>query len=139
MTITKAIRAYFLADPTIVALISNRFYPLKLPQSPVYPTITYQKISEVDTMSHEGYSGLTIKRYQLTLWDTQYERAMQLYALVKARVRFYGKNKATFNGQLSGIRVDNMWLAGGDEEYNPDATEYQQFIDFFIGYSETNP
>jgi hypothetical protein len=45
-----------------------RIYPMRLPQSPTYPAITYQNVSDTEEYSHGGRSGLQVARVQFSIW-----------------------------------------------------------------------
>jgi hypothetical protein len=55
MTIASLLQSRLANDEDVEALVSTRVYPLILPQKPVYPAISYQRISSTGTQ-HAGTS-----------------------------------------------------------------------------------
>lgn len=64
----------------ITAIASTRTYPMRLPQTPTYPAITYQKISNSE---QKGTSTLKDSRWQINCWASTYSGAKALAAQVK--------------------------------------------------------
>jgi hypothetical protein len=60
----------------------TRVHPIKLPQNPVYPSITYSRVSTQRLVSHDGDSNLIKARLQISLWAARYEDAKELAAEV---------------------------------------------------------
>jgi hypothetical protein len=139
MSLEAALRTYFLADPDLLSDFGTRYYPMGSPQNPIYPAVSYQKIDAVDTTSHQGYSGLTVTRFQLTVWTKSFSQNLAVGDRVKNRVRYYSRNRDSFSRMLSGIPVDSLWIAGDVPLYVPETGEYQRIIDFFIAHSEAQP
>lgn len=77
----SSLRAYLIAQPAIAALIGTRFYPVRLPQDPTLPAITYQTIAGGEGTTHEGASGLARTRVQFDCWAST---KGQVLALAKA-------------------------------------------------------
>jgi hypothetical protein len=65
----------------ITAIASTRTYPMRLPQTPTLPAVTYQKISNSE---QKGTSTLKDSRYQLNCWASTYAEAHSLAAQIKA-------------------------------------------------------
>lgn len=51
----------------VSTLVSTRIYPRKLPQTPTYPAISYQRISGTP---QQGSTDLRNPRYQINCWAT---------------------------------------------------------------------
>lgn len=68
----------------LAALVSGRCYPLNAPDPVVKPCIVYQVISDVQTNSLDGFSGLSNKRIQVDAYATAYGAVKALASSVKA-------------------------------------------------------
>jgi hypothetical protein len=92
------------------ATISTRMHPLRFPDTPTFPCITYQEISAPVVGSHDETSAtLTHARYQLDAWATTYSAAVSLgKAIFDALEGFKGvitKGSDTFT-IMAILRVD---------------------------------
>lgn len=71
-TLDERLRAAFLADAGVSALIGNRLYDRQIAQNqPQYPCAAYQRISTIPLYSqeHDSAQGTTgWARYQITIW-----------------------------------------------------------------------
>jgi hypothetical protein len=116
---------------------NNRFYPLTLPQNPVYPCAVYQSISAIDIESMRGYSGLTIRRLQVTIFDSSYSRLMLIGNEFKHAVRYYTARKYEFNnGFILGVRIDRMSIINDIEIKEPSTNVFTRILDVEIAYAE---
>jgi len=52
--------------------VSGRIYPVKLPQNPTYPALTYQVITGPRDYTQDGPDGATRFRVQIDIRDTTY-------------------------------------------------------------------
>lgn len=90
MDIGTVLRSLLVTDPAIVAVVGTRVYPIKAPQSPTYPLITYQQISGVRETTLHGRAGLARPRFQIDAWyaetGTGYKLSRALGALILARL-----------------------------------------------------
>jgi hypothetical protein len=92
------------------ATIGSRMHPLRFPDAPTFPCITYQEISAPVVGSHDETSTtLTHARYQLDAWATTYSAAVSLgKAIFDALEGFKGvitKGSDTFT-IMAILRVD---------------------------------
>lgn len=136
MSIDKAIVAFLRADTALLALYSTRQYPSTFPQGVIYPSIAYQRIDGDTLQSHDGDTGVVSARYQLTLNDIGFERFDQGSSVVKNRLRYYNRNKASFSGYISGVRVDSIRIVDDQVIWEPVAKEHRRLIDFIVTYAE---
>jgi hypothetical protein len=83
MIINDAIFAHLTHHAGLAALISLRCYPVRLPQEPTYPAVTYQRVSLVPTYSHDGDSNLDRGRWQFSCWATTHTAAEAVAAQVR--------------------------------------------------------
>lgn len=63
---------------TIGALdLPGGWYPLRLPDGCVLPAGTYQRISAVGPVAHDGALALRTRRYQLTVYSERYLQGLE--------------------------------------------------------------
>lgn len=82
MTLAENVHGHLTIHPGLVALIGARCYPLRLPQNPTLPAVTYQRISSVHNPTHDGDTGLRTVRWQVSCWATTYKAAEAVVAQV---------------------------------------------------------
>jgi len=64
--------------------IAARIYPLKLPQNPTIPAITYQRIDTRRFYTLNGDNGAgEIPRMQIDIWSTSYEQGRSIATAIK--------------------------------------------------------
>jgi hypothetical protein len=104
MTVETDIRARLVADGTVNGLVSSRIYPLKLPQKPTLPAITYSRISGIRSQLLGGSSTWGFGRIEINGWATSYVQAQSIAAAVRTSLNgFVGK----LNSRPSVIRLEN--------------------------------
>ena len=75
MLLPTAIFSHLSAVAPLTALLRAnstapvRVYPIRLPQNPVFPAVTYHVISDEREFSHGGRSKLQIARVQFSVWS----------------------------------------------------------------------
>jgi Protein of unknown function (DUF3168) len=74
------------------ALLSDRVYPVNLPQAVTRPAVTYREVSSVFV---EGKNRLYQKRLQISFWAASYDGAVALAAQGKAALRGYADKAST--------------------------------------------
>jgi hypothetical protein len=74
-------------DPAIKAVVSGRVYGNKLlPQPPIFPAITYFRVSSYRDRTLSGSSGVTRARIQIDVWASKYIDAKNLSELVRLKL-----------------------------------------------------
>lgn len=86
MTIETGLVGFLRADPVIAAVVDARVYPLRLPQTPIYPAITYQRISTTRERPIRASAWRAQARFQVDCWADSYGVARQLGDAVRARL-----------------------------------------------------
>lgn len=131
MSIEEALYAKVSSDAAIVELISNRLYPDKLPQNPVLPAITYQRVSTGRYHTHDtsGGSGLARPRFQFDCYATSRLAAKNLVNVLRASLE-------GFNGWVGPTRIQGA-LSQNETDFYEDVTGlYRRSIDFMIHHQE---
>lgn len=113
-----------------IALVANRVYPMKLPQNPTLPAITYQKISGLRVQSHDGPSGLAYPRFQVSCWGESYSDAKQVAEEVRQDLDGY-------QGLMGVVQVGAALLQNEIDFYIPETGYYHVPVDFIIWHDET--
>lgn len=86
MTIGIKLYSALAADAGVSALVSDRIYPVLLPQTPTYPAISTQLISN---SPQQGSTTVREARYQVNCWAVTYPAAKSLATAVKAALEEY--------------------------------------------------
>lgn len=133
MTIAAGLRTFLLADSTIASLIGSgsaaRLYPVKLPQGPTMPAITYQTISGQRVHSADGASGLSGPRIQIDCWGSTYAQADALFEAVRKRLDGY-------RGPAGSKDIQGAFFDTERDFYEADAELYRKSADFIIWNTE---
>lgn len=119
MSIATILKAALAADTAVAAIVSTRIYPLQLPQSPTYPAITYQRISNTGT---NGNTALRESRWQISCWAQTYLGALALSAAVKALLEEY-TNTVSTPGIKMALVVNEL------DDYDDTVKVYRVIID----------
>jgi hypothetical protein len=132
MVIEEALKTYLLTQPGLTALISNRIYPLKLPQGPTLPAIVYQKI---DAPRLHGFSADigVMTRIQTTSWALTYAGASAVQEQIRAATQNYMNQTM---GGSGGVEVKNIEFDEGPDSYEDDTERYGKIVDLLIWHTE---
>lgn len=96
--------------------VSARIYPVRLPQEPTYPAITYQRISGGQENSFGGYATLENPRMQIDVWADTYLAA---------------KNAAeAVHTAMNGATAYRATLISDSDLYESDIEIYRVSMDF---------
>lgn len=130
MGLGTVVRTLLLGDATVAGLIGTRVYPVTIPQNPVFPVITYQRISRLDVASQDGPSALARGRIQVDVWAKTYDQAAAVGAAVRRRLNGY---RGPVEGQedVQGIRLET-----NRDEYDPEALLFRHSADFYVWHEE---
>ena len=129
MEIEAALVSYIKSVPEITALLGEgdacRIYPLKLPQDPTYPAVTYQVVSG----SRHHDMDIAYPRIQYTTFAGTYSQAKELANLLRLHI-------SRLKGVLSGIAIKQIQYINAVEFYQDDVGIYYIPQDFKIIYEE---
>jgi len=125
-----AIYAILVADGTVSGLVSTRIYPVKLPQSPDMPAITYSRVSGPRIQTIAGPSGLAYPRVQVDSWASTYTGIKTLADAVRQALDGY-------SGTIASIRIGGIMMDGELDLYEPGVEEYRVTQDYIVWYDET--
>ena len=105
-TIEEAVYSRLTTFAGLAALISTRAYPLIVPVDVTLPAVAYQTISVNPQWSHDGPSGLTQTRVQISTVAADYETAKRVDQQVRAAF-----NAVAFTINL-GTQVESVHVQG---------------------------
>ena len=118
---------FFNTSAYAAATLGGRVYPMgNLPQTAVYPAMTYLRVSNPPEYSHSGRATLIHPRYQLDLWAETSAAVEALNAAVLAALAHWGQ---AF-GQSAIIEE------AGADGYEPETKLYRSRIDVILWYVE---
>lgn len=134
MSINAGLRSFLGADAAINAIIgampNTRVYPVRLPQNPTLPAITYFKVSGRRVHSSNGALGLSGPRFQIDCWASKYEDAHALAELVRKRIDGY-------SGVMGSETVQGVFFESERDLYEPEPDQYRVSRDYFIFFEES--
>lgn len=135
MTLTIEEGIYYLLanNAAVAAIVGDRIYPIKLPQDPTLPAITYQLITPDSMIAHDGMSGTGIKRYQITGFALSPDEVVDLIEAIRICMTCY---KGTIGAGANTIVCQVMLPAGGYESNEPEIERYMRALDFIIWHNE---
>ena len=128
MSLESSLFTFITGDPAIGALIVSRMYPGKLPQTPVLPAITYNRISSGQEYELEGEEiDVRPARFDVNCWGEGYEDVVTLGAAVRARVSGY-------HGAMGADTVQAILVEDERDGYEPETELWRRIIDCVIWY-----
>ena len=129
MSIASDLRTFLLADATLGGLIGTRLYPLKLPQDPTVPAMTFQWISGQRAHAADGAVGLASPRVQFDCWAETYLEAEAVFEALRKRLD-------GFRGTAGSSRVQGAFFETERDDYEDEGRLYRRSADFFIWHEE---
>jgi hypothetical protein len=118
------------ADAGVVALVSSRVYPLRLPQVPTFPAIVYQVVSTVVMDHHHGSAGRLLRaRVQFTLWAGSHAGADALARALRAALDGYA-------GTMTSTVVGYALMQTERADWDATTEDYRRIQDYYILYVE---
>ena len=118
----------------VQALINTRFYPVLLPDDPVYPCASFQLISDVPDYLLNQSRATEVKRLQVDTWSggassASYLTSKNVQTAIRAALEL-------FSGQLSeGTWVNSIQVANEVDGYEQDARVYRTTTDYLIFFN----
>ncbi len=133
MRIEAAIASYLASQPDLVQLIGDRIYPVKLPQDPAMPAVTYQRISTVPVKTLDGPNPAHQRvRLQFSCWGEDVPGRASGYASAKAVAAQIRKGLQDHRGSMGGIEVLYIDVEGERDLYEDETDSYHVPIDVIV-------
>ena len=129
MTLETELVTRLNADGTVSGEVGTRIYPVKLPQDPTYPAITYNRVSGVRLHDLDGTAGRATPRLSINSWAATYAGCQTLAAAVRASLD-------GFNGTLTTIKCV-ISLENEIDLFEQDVSIYRILQDYFVSHIET--
>jgi hypothetical protein len=105
-------------------LVSNRCYPIKLPEEVTFPALTYFQVSGSDGSTHGGFDHTVQARWQVSCWGKTYADTRVLAEAVKLALRAFAGD---------GIEeVKKSTIENETDMYEADTEIYHIPIDFML-------
>lgn len=114
----------------LVALVADRIYPDVMPDAPVFPSVTYQKLGGGSERGAQIDPALMNASFQISSWAKSRAQASRIAGEVrKAMDR---KRKIT----VGGVAVDDCFYAGDVDMFDADTRTYFNHATFEIHYRD---
>lgn len=97
-----------MGQTAIAALISDRAYPLELPQVPLYPCVVFTVVSAPTTHTHSGRRRLEPIRVQFEAFGETYDDAVAVKDAIRTTLDL-------FRGDVNGVRVSRVFINMEDD------------------------
>jgi len=130
MVIEEGLHAYLVGHAGLTALVGARVYPLKAPDDAMYPLVVYQRISGPRVYSHDGASGLSHPRFQLTSWGEIYPDAKAVAKQVRLAMSGYSGTMG------DDVAVDACFLVNELDRYDQETKRWGIIQDYMIWHHE---
>ena len=130
MSIEDGLRTHLLDDAPVAALVVARIYPLKLPQNPTYPALTYEIVSDIPYRGLAGDADLEVIRVRIHAWAETFAGAIDLATKVRTAT-------ADFSGTMGSpaIKVTSAKFETWNDLYEDVPEVYRRISDFFITHA----
>lgn len=134
MTIEAGLVTHLLADGPVAALVvdlsldpadQRRVYPLKLPQEPTYPALTYEIITDISYRSLDGDSDRETIRARIHCWAATFAGAVDLATKVRTAL-------ADFSGLMGTVTVSSVKFETWNDIYEDVPEVYRRVADFMV-------
>jgi len=123
MTIEQAIKTFLLTKTAITNIVSQRIYYSTLPQTPVYPAISFFRISNI--RQHDLDVGSVY--YQFDIWSLKYIQSVELSNEIRLALQ---REKSV----MSGIPIIQGVFLNEQDFYENDTKLFHVALDFKIIY-----
>ena len=129
MAIGANLRTFLLADSGIAAAVESRVYPIRLPQAPGMPAVTYFKVSGLRHYGTAGPEGLSRPRIQIDCWARTYAAALSVAELVRQRLEGY-------SGAMGSATIQGVFFENEQEFFEAEPELYRVSRDYMVFFEE---
>jgi len=112
-------------DTDLLALITGRVYPGKLPQGATLPAVTYRKVS--GPRIHD--LDVAYPRFQITAWAESYIEAVAVAFAIRGATQRY-------KGIRDGVKIPQIVYLNEVDMIDPETGYYTRPVDVEIIYEE---
>lgn len=116
------------ADANVGALVDDRLYPLRLPQNPTLPAVSFVRIS--DTVEHTlGVDHpIYLSRFQFSAWSAVYDEAKDVAEAVRAALSRY-------RGTAGGVVFSDIFFDSSLDLFDGEARLCQSVVEFLVWHN----
>lgn len=135
-TLEEGLASYLSNFAGLTALVSNRVYPMRIPQNAGVPCVTYQRISTPRELTHQssGATGdLAHPRFQFDAWAETYATAKSITDQIRAALN--GKT-GSIGTAPNAVTIRASLVIEELTEYNSEVELYRIMSDYFIWQEE---
>ncbi|TXH19320.1 MAG: DUF3168 domain-containing protein [Hyphomicrobiaceae bacterium] len=129
--ISEALYSKLSTDSGISAIVSTRVYPVRLPQNPVFPCVSFQVITEPRTYTMEGKDAPNVI-FQIDCWAKTHVGAHQLAEAVSASLSGF---RGTMGTGGSARYVSSCLQRNATDLFEPEVNDYRVSLDFSVWYN----
>lgn len=102
-------------NATVARKVNTRVYPVVMPQDPVFPAVTYQRVSGLKVNTLAGYSGLENPHIAINVWARTYDEAKGIAKDIHTAMNGASAFKAILINDLDGYDPDiNLYVVSQD-------------------------
>lgn len=132
---TLNLYSFLSGKSAISTLVSTRIYPLKLPEKPTLPAITYHCYAVESEYNLAGVAGWATSKWQIDIWASTETNALAIGEAVRANLQAYS---GTIGGCVCHVALlDNQqWLYEAPQS-SDDLAIYHIAHQYRIIYPET--
>ena len=125
MAIEDGLRTHLIADSPVTALVVARIYPIKLPQEPTYPCLTYEIVSDIPYRGLSGDHDKEVIRARIHCWAETFAGATDLARKVRTAL-------ADFSGTMGSTVVSSVKFETWSDLFEDTPEVYRRVADFMI-------
>ena len=138
MSLPEDLRTFLLGDPGLSGLVGTRVYPLRLPQQPALPAVTYAWVGGDRAHVLAGPAGVASPRLQFDCWAGTYLQAHAVFDALRRRLDGYrGLAGAATRVQGAFLEAErDFYEESADAGTGSGVGLYRRSGDFFIHHGE---
>lgn len=135
ITIEEGLVYHLKANAGLIALVSDRVYVNRLPQTVGMPAITIQRISTPRVHSHDtsGATGTARPRIQIDAWGTTYTSCKAVTDAIRAAINGY---RGTMGAGATAVTVQGALVDEERYDNSPDTGMHRIMSDYIIWHLE---
>lgn len=127
--IEDALYSKLSGDSSISSIVGTRIYPVKMPDDPTFPVITYQRISSIREPTMSGRSEYCDCIFQIDSWSLSYDTTKQLAESIFLLLE-------GFKGVVSSVDIQAILTQNEIDLYEDDVKVFRRSQTYRIVYSE---
>lgn len=130
MRLEEAVYKYLIAQIAVFDKISDRLYPLLLPQKCQLPAVVYSLISLEKTPALQKDTDLIKQTLQFSCHSKSYAEAISIAEILRKVLQDY-------SGNMNGLFIGAVLVASETASYEPKTESYSAYIEFEFQFNET--